>query len=181
MAESEIERVLITADEIRARVAAMAREIRAALGPGEIAAVGVLTGAFIFLADLVRELGGPLRISFLSASSYGDRASPGELVISRAGRESLAGRRVLLVEDVLDTGRSMAGLLEAVAAEGPESLSLAVFLDKRGRREIDVRPDFVGFTAPDEFLVGYGLDYAGRHRELPYVGALARSVYEGSA
>jgi hypoxanthine phosphoribosyltransferase len=179
MAEKDIERVLLTADEIADRVNSLAGEIRSRLGDGEIVAVGVLTGAFVFLADLVRRLGGNVDVRFLRAASYRDGTRPGELRIEPAGDLSLAGRDVLVVEDIVDTGKSLEGILRWLQERGPRSITSAVLLDKPDRREVDVSADFVGFEVPDEFLVGYGLDYAGRYRNLSSVAVLRRSVYEG--
>jgi hypoxanthine phosphoribosyltransferase len=178
MAEGEIERVLLTEEQIRERVGALAAEISRECEGRAITALGVLTGAFVFLADLLRRLECPAEVGFVRAESYRDGTRPGALDVEIVGAPALRGRDVLVVEDILDTGRSLAGILEAVRGEGPRSLRTVVLLDKRERREVEVDVDHVGFTVPDEFLVGYGLDHAQRFRHLPYVGVLARSAYE---
>lgn len=177
MTERDIERVLIGEVRIRERVRSLAGEIAAAYGDGEITAVGVLTGAFVFLADLLRALPNPTRVVFARACSYRDSSRPGALEVEIVGGADLSGRDLLVVEDIVDTGRSLLGLVEVLNDAGARSVRTAVLLDKEERREVDVKADFTGFRAPDEFLVGYGLDYAGRYRHLPYVGVLARSVY----
>ncbi len=179
MVDPDIDHVLLSAGEIEARVAAMARDIDRRREGAEITAVGVLTGGFVFLADLVRRLRGPVRVGFVRAASYGEGTRPGELTVEILTDREIEGRDVLLVEDIVDTGRSLAGLLRTLAGHRPRSLRTAVLLDKKARREVEVPLDHVGFPVPDEFLVGYGLDYAGRYRNLPYVGVLRRSVYEG--
>jgi hypoxanthine phosphoribosyltransferase len=179
MRDPDIERVLLGAEEIRERVKALAGEIHAVYGAGEITAVGVLTGAFVFLADLLREIPNPTRVVFARASSYRAASRPGALTLELVGRPELVGKDLLVVEDILDTGRSLAGIVEHLAGAGARSVRTAVLLDKTPRREVEIRADFTGFSVPDEFLVGYGLDYAGRFRHLPYVGVLSRSVYAG--
>lgn len=180
MDEIDIERVLITEEQIRRRVRELAAELRERMGPGELTLVGVLTGAFVFLADLVREIPGPVRIDFLRASSYRDATVPGALEISDEGLD-VAGRDVVLVEDIVDTGRSFAAIRARLMALEPRSLTLVALLDKPSRRQVDVEVDLTGFPIPDEFVVGYGLDFAERHRNLPYVGVLERGVYEAGA
>lgn len=177
MPEPDIERVLLDAEVIRERIRGLAREISATYGEREITAVGVLTGAFVFLADLLRELPNPTRVIFARACSYRDGSRPGELEVELVGRPDLTGRDVLLVEDIVDTGRSLLRLGQVLRDAGSRSVRSVVLLDKRERREVEARADFTGFEVPDEFLVGYGLDYADRYRHLPYVGVLARSVY----
>lgn len=180
MADPDIEKVLLDEEQIRARVKELAAEACAAFEGRPILVVGVLKGAFIFLADLVREMHGPLKVAFLRAESYRDGTRPGELEVGCVGVPDLRGRDVLLVEDIVDTGRSLVGILDAVRELGALSVRTVVLLDKSDRREVDVAVDHVGFIVPDEFLVGYGLDHAEDYRNLPYVGVLARRVYEGS-
>ena len=159
----------------------MAAEIAESFEGEEVTALGVLNGAFVFLADLVRAMPCPVRIGFLRASSYGAGTRPGELEVEFICRTELKGRNVLIVEDILDTGRSLNRISEFISAAGPKHLRVAVLLDKADRREVEARADHIGFEVPDEFLVGYGLDYAGRYRHLPYVGVLSRHIYEGGA
>lgn len=179
MVNADVERILFTEEQIRERVRELAREIRAVFDPDGVYAVGVLTGAFVFLSDLIRQLDLPVEVGFVTATSYRDGTRPGALLTSAVGELRVAGRDVLLVEDILDTGRSLEAVQARLREAGARSLRTAVLLDKAERREVDVPVDFRGFEVPNEFLVGYGLDYAGRYRGLPYVGVLRRSVYEG--
>jgi hypoxanthine phosphoribosyltransferase len=181
MTDGDIERVLLSAEEIRGRVAEMAAQIEADREGGEIAAVGILTGAFVFLADLVRNFTVPTRITFAYATSYREGSRPGGLDLDFLGVPEFAGRDVLLVEDIVDTGHTLAGLRQSMEDMGASAVRVAALLDKPSRREVDVEVDYTGVSVPDEFLVGYGLDYAGRYRYLPYVGVLKKSVYEGGA
>ncbi len=179
--QPDIERVLFTEQEIARRVAELGAAVSADYAGREIYAVGVLKGAAIFFADLVRHLTVPARLDFLGVSSYGMEAnSTGVVRILRDLDESVAGRHVLLVEDIVDTGLTLAYLRAALEARRPADLRICAFLDKPSRRKVPVEVDYLGFTVPDEFIVGYGLDYAGRYRHLPYVGVLRRSVYEGA-
>jgi len=175
---SDIERVLLTAEAIDRRVRELAGAISEDFHGDEIVAVGVLNGAFVFLADLVRHLTVPVRIAFIRAGSYGGDSRPGELTVEAVGNLDLRGKSVLIVEDMLDTGRSLRGIRAAIEAAGASRICVAVLLDKAERREVTVPVDHVGFRVLDEFLVGYGLDYAGRYRNLPCVGVLSRTVYE---
>jgi hypoxanthine phosphoribosyltransferase len=172
-----IERVLLDEAAISERVRGLAEEISERFQGEPVVALGVLKGAFVFLSDLIRALRVPVEVAFLKASSYGSSSYPGELSVEATERLDLAEKNVLIVEDIVDTGRSLKAIRAAVAATGPARLATVVLLDKKERREVDVDVEHVGFTVPDEFLVGYGLDYAERYRNLPFVGILSRSVY----
>ena len=164
---------LFSAAAIAARVAALGADIDAKIPPGPLTVVGVLRGAFIFMADLVRAIRRPLACDFLGVRSYGDATvSSGVVEITSDLGMPIAGRHVLLVEDIADTGLTIRYLLDLLAARGPASLHTVALLSKPSRRKIEVRLDFVGFEAPDAFLVGYGLDAAQLHRNLPYIGVL---------
>lgn len=168
----------LSADRIAARVGELAREIVAGLSETQrrdLVVVVILKGAFVFAADLVRalhEAGARTRVEFIRLSSYGDATqSSGVVTVSAFPPENLSGARVLLVDDILDTGRSLRHartLLEEAGAE----VQLCVLLDKPDRREVEIAPDFVGFTIPNRFVVGYGIDYAEEFRELPFIGFL---------
>ena len=166
-------RVLRSAEEIAVRVRAMAREIQR-FYPGEAPLlVGVLKGACMFQCDLARSMEVDVELDFLSISSYGrEKASGGQVMLLNDMRTDVTGRHVLLCEGVVDSGRSVAFLLDLLRARHPASLRVATLLDKHPCREIDVPLDFVGWTVGAEFLVGYGLDAAERYRNLPYVGVL---------
>lgn len=160
---------------IARRVEALAGEIAKSL-PRELMLVAVLKGGFVFAADLMRALdraGLILRIDFLRLQSYGDaRQSSGVVQSVEPMPDDVAGRDVLLVDDIVDTGRSLVAARSLLLARGAATLSSCVLLDKPSRREVEVEPDFVGFTIDDVFVVGYGIDFAEQHRHLPYIGII---------
>jgi hypoxanthine phosphoribosyltransferase len=166
-------RVLITAERIQERVGELAQLIGPEYRDRPVTIVGVLTGSVMFLADLVRRLDIPLRIGLIQASSYrGATTTPGPL---RIGAELLAevrDRHVLLLDDILDTGQTLKQLVQHLHAQGALSVKVCVLLRKMGRQVHDVRVDYVGFDIPDEFVVGYGLDYNDEYRQLPHVAVL---------
>jgi hypoxanthine phosphoribosyltransferase len=163
-------RVLIPAAQIAERVHAMGAQIDRESGPGPIVLVGTLKGSFIFLADLARAMHSPVRIDFVGASSYGGGSySSGDVRITKDLDSSIEGCDVIVVEDIVDTGTTLAYLLEVLALRKPKSLRVAAILDKPSRRTKKVQADYVGFEIPDEFVVGYGLDYAQDYRHLPDV------------
>ena len=181
MVDTDIERVLIPEVEIRRRVRELAAEVRDRLGPGELTVVGVLTGAFVFLSDLVREIPGPVRIAFIRASSYRDGTAPGALEIAGDDVLDVEGRDVLLVEDIVDTGRTLARVRGRLLEKGARRVASVALLSKLSRREVDVALEFTGFRIPDEFVVGYGLDFAGKYRNLPFVGVIRAGACRGDA
>ncbi|HTR20381.1 MAG TPA: hypoxanthine phosphoribosyltransferase [Gemmatimonadales bacterium] len=166
--------VLITEAQIAARVAELAGQIdRDYQGLGELVLVGVLRGAFIFLADLARRLTIPHRVDFIALSRYEHGAVPsGDVRLGMDLREPIAARHVLIVEDILDSGVTLAFLLRLLATRSPASLKTCVLTRKPGKLEADVSLDYVGFEIPDRWVVGYGLDYDNRWRTLPYIGVL---------
>jgi len=172
-------RVLVSEEEIRERVAELAAIIeRDYAGADEILLLGVLRGAFIFLADLARELKVPRRIDFIALSSYENGSNfAGGVRLIMDSRINVTGKHVLIVEDILDSGRTLSYLLETFEARHPASLRSCVLVRKPGQ-EVAVEVDYVGFDIPDDFVVGYGLDFAGRYRNLPYVGVLKPEIYE---
>jgi hypoxanthine phosphoribosyltransferase len=166
-------RVLIPATAIRAKVVTLAHRLRAACAGEDLTVLVVLDGALLFAADLVRALDMPLRVETIAARSYRAAATrPGLLTLRLECAERLHGRHVLVVEDILDTGRTLSAILEAVSRAGPASLRSVVLLDKPERRVVPVRADFVGFEIPDAFVVGYGMDHDGRFRNLPDIRVL---------
>lgn len=170
-------RTLIDAPVLAARVAQLGHEIRASYGADiAIVVVGVLRGSFVFMADLVRAIEGPVVCEFLQVESYTGTESEGEVRPIRELTADLAGEHVIIVEDIVDTGRTMAYLRDLVEAQNPASLRVVSLLDKPSRRTVDVVLDWVGFTIEDRFVVGYGLDFDGRHRNLPY---LAEAIVDG--
>lgn len=166
--------VLIPAQRIQDRVGELARQVAADSAGRPLTVVGVLTGSLIFLADLVRRLDLPLRIGLIQASSYrGATTAPGELRIDPALAPDVRGRHVLLLDDILDTGRTLDHLLCHFRSLETASLRVAVLLRKRGRQRLPVRPDYCGFDIPDTFVVGYGLDFNDEYRHLPFVAELS--------
>ncbi|MBI3127258.1 MAG: hypoxanthine phosphoribosyltransferase [Candidatus Tectomicrobia bacterium] len=163
---------LIPEEKIRRRVRELARELDAALPPGPVHCVVVLKSAVFFAADLLRSLKREVSVGFLSASSYGDATeSAGEVRVGAEALGPVEGRHVLLIDDILDTGHTMAAVRRAILARRPASLRSCVLLDKPSRRRVDARADHVGFTIADVFVVGYGLDFAEEFRTLPDIRA----------
>ncbi|MDR9427377.1 MAG: hypoxanthine phosphoribosyltransferase [Salibaculum sp.] len=163
---------MISAKTIAARIEGLAREIRAEFdGSERLVVVGLLRGSFVFIADLVRELDMNVEVDFLEASSYGNSMqSSREVRILKDLRGGIEGCDVLVVEDIVDTGYTMKHVLGLLGARGPRKLRSIALLDKPTRREVEVKADWTGFEIPDEFVVGYGIDYAQRNRNLPYIG-----------
>ncbi|MGV6813294.1 MAG: hypoxanthine phosphoribosyltransferase [Brevirhabdus sp.] len=163
---------MISAKAIAARIEDLAKEILDAFGgTDKLIVVGLLRGSFVFIADLVRELDLPVEVDFLEASSYGnDMESSREVRILKDLRGEIAGRNVLVVEDIVDTGFTLSHVVRLLKAKGPRRLETIALLDKPSRREVDIRASWTGFEIPDEFVVGYGIDYAQRNRNLPYIG-----------
>jgi hypoxanthine phosphoribosyltransferase len=165
--------VLISEAEIQDRVRQLGRQIEADYQGKPLTIVAVLTGSLILLADLIRQIQLPLRVALIQASSYkGATTTAGTLVINEAFLPDVAGRDVLLLDDILDTGHTLASQVRRMSARGARSVRTAVLLRKIGRQVVHLEPDYCGFTIPDAFVVGYGLDYADDFRHLPYVAVL---------
>ncbi len=174
--------VLIPADRIRERVAEMARQIAADFAGRPVTVVGVLTGSLIFLADLVRRLDVPVKIGLIQASSYrGASTAPGPLEVQPELVPDVRGRDVLLVDDILDTGRTLSHLVRHLRGLEVASLRIAVLLRKQGRQELPLEPDYCGFEIPNAFVVGYGLDFDDEFRQLPYIAVLPEGYATGCA
>jgi hypoxanthine phosphoribosyltransferase len=169
--------ILIPAERIQERVAELAQQIAADFQDRRpLTIVGVLTGSLMFLADLVRRLDLPLRIGLIQASSYrGSSTTPGPLHVHAELQPDVSGRHVLLLDDILDTGRTLAQVTQHLQSLGPASVRVAVLLRKKGRQEVPLEPDYCGFEIPNAFVVGYGLDYNDEYRHLPYVAVLPGS------
>lgn len=179
MFEQDMQEILLTEAQLKTRIAEMAAQITKDYAGKDLLVVGVLRGCFVFMADLVRNLALPLVLDFVSASSYGSgTTSSGDVQFKLDLSEDIAGRDVLVVEDILDTGNTLSKLLENLRRRGPNSVKLCVMLDKPDRRTRPIEADYVGFTIPDAFVVGCGLDYDQKYRQLPYVGILKPEVYE---
>ena len=183
MIHNDVERILFTEEQLRERVCELGRQI-AGDHAGDHAAerllvVGVLRGAVVFMADLVRAIELPIEMDFVAASSYGDAAtSSGEVRMVKDLSASVEGRHVLIVEDVLDTGATLRLLSEQLAERNAASVQIAVLLRKQRASQDAIECRYVGFECPDEFVVGYGLDFAQRYRNLPYIGVLKPEVYK---
>lgn len=163
---------MISAKAIAARIEELAREIRGEFrGTEKLVVVGLLRGSFVFIADLVRELDMPVEVDFLEVSSYGDAMeSSREVRVLKDLRGKIEGRDVLVVEDIVDTGHTLAHVTRFLGNRSPAKMRTIALLDKPSRREVDLAADWIGFTIPDEFVVGYGIDYAQRNRNLPFIG-----------
>jgi hypoxanthine phosphoribosyltransferase len=174
----EVERILMTERMIARRVSELAVSIEHDFSGREMVVVALLNGTVMFLADLIRHLSLPLRLDFMGVSSYGAGTESGDLVFTKELRLDVRGRDVLLVDDILDTGRTMSRVLSKLRPLKPRRIKTCVLLDKPSRRVEAVKADYVGFVIPDVFVVGYGLDFAERYRNLPFVGVLHRHLYE---
>ncbi|MDA8747319.1 hypoxanthine phosphoribosyltransferase [Litoreibacter sp.] len=163
---------MISAKSIAARIEGLAREIHDHFdGTDKLVIVGLLRGSFVFIADLVRELDLPVEVDFLEASSYGDSTeSSKEVRILKDLRGEIHGRDVLVVEDIVDTGFTLSHVVKLLQNREPARMETVALLDKPSRREVDIKATWTGFEIPDEFVVGYGIDYAQRNRNLPYIG-----------
>lgn len=179
MLEQDVEKVLISEEELKRRITEMGRQITQEYHGEPLTIVGILKGASIFFADLARSIDLPLQMDFMSVSSYGTEAtSSGVVKIIKDLDADVTGRHILLVEDIIDTGITLAYLRDYLSNRGAKSVKICTLLDKPSRREKAMQVDYIGFTMPDEFIIGYGIDYAENYRNLPYVASLKRSVYE---
>lgn len=177
--EKDILRVLISEAELKKRVEEIGAQIAADYEDKDPLFVGVLRGSFMFFADLMRHCPIPSGLDFMAASSYhSGTSSSGVVKINYDISADITGRHIVIVEDILDSGNTLYNLKGHLMDRGAASVKLCVLLDKPARREKAIEPDYTGFTVPDEFVVGYGLDYADRYRNLPYVGILKPEVYE---
>jgi hypoxanthine phosphoribosyltransferase len=172
-AHPDLSEVLFTGDQIKRRVKSLAREIKTVYGDGEFTIISLINGAVMFTADLMREIDNPVRLDCIRVSSYGNKTkSIGTPQIVHSLTLDIQKRHVLLIDDILDTGKTLQLVSRLVRDLSPASLRTCVLLDKKGRREVDIEADFVGFEIPDKFVIGYGLDFAERYRNLPCIGVL---------
>lgn len=177
--EKDIKKILINEEELIKRIKELGEEITNDYKGKELVLVGILKGAVIFLSELAKNIKLPLGIDFMAVSSYGlSSMSTGEVKIIKDLDDSVLNKDILLVEDIIDTGYTLAYLADNLSKRGANSVKIVSLLDKVDRRSVDVPVDYIGFEIPDEFIVGYGLDYAERYRNLPYVAALKEEVYE---
>lgn len=175
---NDIKAVLVTAQELEARVEELGKRISGDFKGKDPLFVGVLKGSFMFMADLMRHVDIPCSVDFMAVSSYGNKSfTTGAVKINKDLSEDIENRHILLVEDILDSGITLSYLVSYLEGRRPASISIATLLDKPARRQKPVEPNYVGFEIPDAFVVGYGLDYAEKYRNLPYIGVLKPEIY----
>jgi len=175
----DVERILITSEEIGARVRELGQQITNDYAGQDILMIGVLRGAVIFMSDLARAIKRPIDIDFMAISSYGlSTSSSGVVRILKDLDEVVEGRHILIVEDIIDSGLTLNYLVENIKSRKPSSVRICTLLSKPDRRKVNVTVDYNGFIIPDHFVVGYGLDYAGKYRNLPFIGVLKPQIYE---
>lgn len=180
MLEHAIQEVLFTEEQLHNRVTEIAKQIEKDYAGKEIMLISVLRGSFVFMADLCRAIDLPCTLDFMSVSSYGKgTSSSGQVQITKDLSEDISGRHIIVVEDILDSGNTLSYLLKLLEQRHPASIRLCTLLDKPERRVKPVEVSYSGFTIPDAFVVGYGLDYAEMYRNLPYIGILKPEVYGG--
>lgn len=178
--EKDILKVLITEQALQERIGQLGKELTEAYRDKDPVIVGVLKGVVIFYADMIRQIQVPCQMDFMWISSYSGTASTGAMEVKRDVTTDIRGRHVLILEDIYDTGNSLDFTYRHLLSKGPASLKICTLLDKPERRKpgITLKPDYVGFTVPNEFVVGYGLDFNEHYRNLPYVGILKPEAYE---
>lgn len=177
----DIEEILYTKEDLADIVKRLGNRISEDYKDKNLFMVAALKGAVVFMADLMRAISVPCTIDFLSVSSYGKgTTTSGEVRVLKDLDTTLEGRDLLVVEDILDSGVTLSFLLKNLSARGPRSIRLCTLLDKPDRRKVPITPDYVGAQVPDKFIVGYGLDYAEKYRNLPYIGVLKPEIYENS-
>ena len=174
---ADIDKVLISEEEIRRRVGELASQVESDFAGRDLVVVGLLTGTLMFLADLVREIDLPLRLDFIGVSSYGDGTESCKLMFTKELKLDVVNRDVLLVDDILDTGKTLRAVINKLEGMSPRQVRTCVLLSKKARREYDIPADYIGFEISDEFVVGYGLDYAEKYRNLRHIGILKPELY----
>lgn len=178
--DNDIQEVLFSEEQLKNRVQEIAQQITADYQGKEIMLISVLRGSFVFMADLCRAIDLPCTLDFMAVSSYGKGTkSSGQVQITKDLSEDISDRHIIVVEDILDSGNTLSYLLQLLQARSPASVRLCTLLDKPSRRTKEVELHYSGFTIPDYFVVGYGLDYAEKYRNLPYIGILKPCVYGG--
>lgn len=175
----DIQEVLFSEQTLNERIAELGAQITEHYKGKSLVVIGILKGSNIFTSDLVRKINLPLRMEFMAVSSYGNAtASTGVVKILKDLDHDIEGEHILIVEDIVDSGLTLKYLKEILLTRKPASVQICTLLDKPARRKEAITPDYLGFEVPDEFIVGYGIDYAERYRNLPFVGILKREVYE---
>ncbi|MBE0446558.1 MAG: hypoxanthine phosphoribosyltransferase [Actinobacteria bacterium] len=176
---NDIEEVLVAPEDIQVKVRELGQQISADYIDKDLLLVGILRGAFVFLADLIREMGIPVETDFIAISSYGSSTTTSGVVrILKDLDDDIEGKHVLIVEDILDTGLTLNYLVKNLSSRRLASLEVCSFIVKEGKQRVPIKPKYFGFTVPNKFVVGYGLDYAQKYRNLPFIGTLRRSAYE---
>lgn len=175
---SDLDRILLTPEQIARRVEQLGREIRRDFAGRETVVVAILNGTVLFLADLLRQLDLPLKLDFVAVSSYGSGTTSGETLLTKQTSADVRGRDVLLVDDILDTGKTLDRVTLHLRQFKPRRLRTCVLLDKKARRQIKIKADYTGFQIPNEFVVGYGLDFAERYRNLPFIAVLKPEIFQ---
>ncbi len=180
MLEKDISEVIISEQKVKKRIAEMGKQISNSYEAGDdLIMVCILRGAVIFMADLARNISLPVTFDFMDVSSYGKSTESGMIRIIKDLEENIEGRHVLIIEDIIDTGKTIRHVLDMFATRNPASVKIATLLDKPERRvEKEVEVDYNGFEIPDKFVVGYGLDFAEKYRNLPYIGVLKKELYD---
>ncbi len=173
-----VEYIMLSEEQITARVKELAAQMDKLYEGRTPVVVCILKGSVLFFADLIRNMKTSLTIDFMGVSSYGSGTTSGELKITKELSTDIENRDVLIVEDIIDSGNTLYKLKRLLSARRPASVNIVTLLDKPQRREVPIEPEYTGFVIEDEFVIGYGLDYAEEYRNLPYVGVLKRSVYE---
>ncbi len=178
MMHPDIKEILFSEEELQKRVRALGEEISRDYAGKEIVCIGVLKGCFVFMADIVRAMDVKCDIDFMAVSSYGSgTVTTGAVKIGKDISANIEGRDVLLIEDILDSGVTLSYLREFLMQRKPKSIKICTLFDKPARRKADIKADYVGLICPDEFIVGYGLDYDEKYRNLPYIGVLKPEIY----
>lgn len=177
--ERDVERVLLSKEQIEARVKELGEQISNDYEGKDLIAVGILRGSVVFFSDLMRQVKIPMEIDFMAVSSYGKGStSTGSVQIKYDMQEDIRGKHLLIIEDIIDSGWTLHNLTEQLRGRQPESINICCLLNKPDRREVEVPVKYIGFDISDEFVVGYGLDYASKYRNYEHVGVLKRSIYE---
>ena len=177
----DIKKVLIGEDELKETVKRLGAQITADNNGKAVLLIGILKGSVIFMADLMREIDLPCKIDFMAVSSYGSGTqTTGRVRINKDLDADISGKDIIIIEDILDSGKTLYYIRDILLARNPNSIKICTLFDKPDRREADIKADYVGSLVPNEFIVGYGLDYAENYRNLPFIGVLKESVYENN-
>lgn len=179
--EKDVDEILISEQQLHRRVKQIADQLMEDYRGKDLVMIGILNGAVVFYIDLLMEMDMPVEMNFMAVSSYGNSTvSSGRVRIEYDLEADIEGKHVLIVEDIVDSGKTMESLIDLLQTRKPASIKICTLLDKEERREVNLNLDYVGFKVPDVFIVGYGLDYAGKYRNLRYIGTLKPEIYEKS-